>query len=196
MAFTSDASGRWSGPWLSWGEFSRFWDGVVRWTLPEQEQPGKGFSVDLARRDDTLLVEVFSREEVGRDHPALAQVTRPDGKSEAVPLAWLAPGHYLGSLDAAVKGTYRFMLTLPTGERLGPLGYTLSAPRALETPRPLPNVHLLEALADATGTSLIADPASLPAGEGRAESLPLLPHLIGLAMALYLADLILRRLLV
>jgi hypothetical protein len=194
VAFTSDASGRWSAPWLRWRGFGRFWNGLVRWTLADRKEPGEGFSVDIGRQDGAVFVEVFSRREVEGERPTVTEVTRPSGQQDVFVLDRLAPGHYRGAVEAPQPGTYRFVLTLPTGERLGPLAYTVSATGVPEAPRPRPNLELLEALARVAGTALVTDAASLPRSEGPPERRPLLPYVAALAMALYLADLTWRRL--
>ena len=35
VAFTSDATARWSANWVSWADFARFWSQAVRWTITE-----------------------------------------------------------------------------------------------------------------------------------------------------------------
>jgi Ca-activated chloride channel family protein len=38
IAFTSDANGRWSGPWLSWDKFSVFWGELLQKLQPKENQ--------------------------------------------------------------------------------------------------------------------------------------------------------------
>jgi hypothetical protein len=90
-------------------------------------------------------------------------------------------------------GDYRVEITLPAGEKLGPLGYTLPPRRAVETPQPQPNVPLLEDLARATGGSVSPDATALVQPAGPPEQRPLLPYLIPLAMTLYFIELLVRR---
>lgn len=193
VAFTSDATGRWSALWVTWESFSQFWAQVVRWSLAQEEKREGHFAVDIGHENGNLFVELFSYGETEEGRGAFAQVTGPHGGSTSLTLERIAPGHYKGAYATKTAGNYRLQVTLPTGEELGPLGYTLPPPRAVEVPNPLPNLDLLETIARATGGSLTPEVASLPQPEGIPETRSLLPYLIPLAMALYLAELIVRK---
>jgi hypothetical protein len=193
VAFTSDANGRWSAPWVTWESFSQFWTQVVRWSIAEEEKKKGHFAVDIGHENGNLLVELFSYGETEEGRGAFVQITGPHGGSTSLTLERLAPGHYKGTYTTKTAGNYRLQVTLPAGEELGPLGYTLPPPRPVEVPNPLPNLDLLETIAKATGGSLAPNVASLPQPEGTPETHSLLPYLMPLAMALYLAELIVRR---
>jgi hypothetical protein len=193
VAFTSDANGRWSAPWVSWDGFSKFWSQAVRWCLPEIKRKDSHFSVELGHNDSGLLVALFSYGASEEGRAASASVQGPT-KSEAVfPLERIAPGHYQGTYATSIPGDYRVEVTLPTGENLGPLGYTLPPRRSVEIPQPQPNLPLLETLARATGGRVDPDVASVAQPVGPPEQRPLLPYLIPLAMALYFVELLVRR---
>ncbi len=40
VAWTSDATGRWAAPWVSWRNASAVWGPLVRWVLPPPSDPG------------------------------------------------------------------------------------------------------------------------------------------------------------
>ena len=193
VAFTSDANGRWSAPWITWNLFSQFWAQVVDWSLPGKEKKEGDLGVDIGHDNGNLFVELFFYSETEDGLGALAQITGPHGKDIPLALERLAPGHYKGTYATKTEGDYRLQVTLPTGEDLGPLKYTLPPAHSAEVPKPLPNLDLLETIAKATGGSLPPDFASVPQPEGALETHPLLPYLISLAMALYLVELIVRR---
>jgi uncharacterized membrane protein len=193
VAFTSDANGRWSAPWVTWEFFSQFWAQVVRWSLARKEKEEGHFAVDVGHENGNLFVELFSYGETEEGLGAFAQVTGPYGGSIPLTLERLAPGRYRGTYATKTAGDYRLQVTLPTGEELGPLRYTLPPPHSAEVPNPLPNLDLLETIAKATGGSLAPDLALVPQPEGVPETYPLLPYLIALVMALYLIELIVRR---
>ena len=107
----------------------------------------------------------------------------------------LAPGHYQAVYATPQPGDYRIELYLPSGETLGPLGYTVPAPNPTrEVPQPEPNLVLLESLAHTTGGSLNPDPDHIVYATGPPQSQPLLPYLLPLAVGLYLLELVVRRL--
>jgi Ca-activated chloride channel homolog len=193
VAFTSDANGRWSAPWVSWEGFSKFWSQTVRWCLPEVKRKESHFSVELGHSETGLLVDLFSYGASEEGRAASAKVQGPSGSDAIVPLERLAPGHYQGGYPTTMPGDYRVEVILPTGEKLGPLGYTLPPRHSVETPQPQANLPLLETLARATGGSVSPDVATLVQPTGPPEQRPLLPYLIPLAMALYFVESLVRR---
>lgn len=198
VAFTSDANGRWSAPWVSWEGFSKFWSQIVRWCLPAVKRKETPFSVELGHDERGLLIDLFSygASEAGRAAFARVSALRHEGSGEGdgtFPLERLAPGHYQGTYATTRAGDYRVEVTLPSGEKLGPLGYTLPPLRPREIPQPHTNLPLLEALAEATGGSLSPEVTTLVHPVGPPEQFPLLPYLIPLAMALYFVELLVRR---
>lgn len=194
VAFTSDANGRWSAPWVSWEGFSKLWSQAVRWCMPEVKRKETHFSVDLGHNENGLIVDVFSYGAKEEGRTASAQINGPGDTAETLPLERLAPGHYQGELADPPSGDYRVEVTLPSGEKVGPLGYTVPPRRTGETPQPQPNLSLLEALASATGGGINPDVSTLMQPTSPPEQQSLLPYLIPLAMMLYFLELIVRRL--
>ena len=193
VAFTSDANGRWSAPWVNWEGFSKFWAQAVRWCLPEIKHTETHFSIELGHTEDGLVIDLFSYGTNEEGRTASARVSGPGGEKGSLPLQRLAPGHYQGIYQTGKAGDCRVEVTLPSGENLGPLGYTLPPRRAAEVPQPQPNLPLLESLARATGGSVNPDVASLSQPVAPPKQQPLLPYLIPLAMALYFLELLVRR---
>lgn len=193
VAFTSDANGRWSAPWVGWEGFSQFWSQTVRWCLPEVKRKESHFAVELGHNETGLLIDLFSYGTSEEGRAASAKVSGPAASAGSFPLERLAPGHYQGVFATTTAGDYRVEVTLPSGEKLGPLGYTLPPRRAVETPQPQPNLPLLETLAQATGGSISPDVDALVQPVGPPEQQPLLPYLIPLAMAIYFVELLVRR---
>ena len=199
-AFTSDANGRWSAPWVRWERYSQFWNQTVRWSFTQNEQNGphaSPFSVEVGHTETGLLVEVFFYGPKESDQPGAtltATLTAPGGLTTRLLFERLAPGHYQGKHDTRLPGDYTLDVVLPGGERLGPFGYTLPRLRPREAPQPRPNLRLLETLAGATGGVLNPELATLSPPLGPAAQQPLWPYLIPLAMTLYLMELVIRRL--
>lgn len=198
-AFTSDANGRWSAPWVGWDRYSQFWNQTVRWSFAREEgdehngQPAAPFSIEVGHSETGLLVEAFFYGTIESGQPD-ATLTAPDGMTTRLLFERLAPGHYQSKYDTRVSGDYTLEGSLPSGERFGPLGYTLPRLQPREAPQPQPNLRLFETLVAATGGALNPEPATLSPPLGPAEQLPLWPYLIPLAMVLYLVELVIRRL--
>jgi hypothetical protein len=194
MAFTSDANGRWSAPWVSWEGFSKFWSQVLQWCLPEAKPRAEThFSITLGHSEAGLIVDLFSYGTSEEGRAAFARVQGPGETKATLSLQRLAPGHYQGMHQTTTAGDYRVEVTLPSGERMGPVGYTLPSPHVAEVPQAQPNLPLLEALARETDGALNPDVASLVPPVAPPEPYPLLPYLIPLAMALYFLELLVRR---
>ena len=197
VAFTSDANGRWSAPWISWDGFSTFWEQIVRWSLQKKTQKDKksDFVVELGHNEDGLVIDAFSHGSQEKGRSAIASIRRAARAAVSLPLDRLAPGHYQGVYTNTQPGDYLVELSLPSGETLGPLGYTLPVLRQKgEVPQPQPNRALLETLAQTTGGSLNPDISSLMQPLSEPEQQPFLPYLIPLAMGIYLLELLVRRL--
>ncbi len=209
-AFTSDANGRWSAPWVRWDRYSQFWNQTVRWSFAREEdehtcpepcrrdgQYASPFSVEVGHTETGLLVEAFfygTKESAQADATLTATLTAPDGMASRLLFERVAPGHYQGKYDTRMSGDYSLEGTLPSGERFGPLGYTLPRLRPRETPQPQPNIRLFETLVEATGGALNPELSTLSPPLGPAAQLPLWPYLIPLAMTFYLVELIVRSL--
>jgi uncharacterized membrane protein len=194
IAFTSDANGRWSAPWVRWDRYSQFWNQTVRWSFSQDKKEAPPFSVEVGHDGTGILVEVFFYGEREPDGPTTVTITTPSEAATTFVLERLAPGHYQGAYATTLPGDYTLDVALASGEHLGPLGYSLPALRPREAPQPQPNLALLETLATATGGSLSPDLTSLTAPLGRPAHRPLLPILIPLAMAIYFIELVVRRL--
>ena len=195
VAFTSDANGRWSAAWIGWDGFSSFWEQVVRWSGHTRREKQTDFAVELGHTKQGLVIDLFSHASQEHGRSASADLHLPGGTSHSLSLDRLAPGHYQAVYANPQPGDYRVELDLPSGDTLGPLGYTLPAPNpAGEVPQPEPNLALLESLAHTTGGSLNPDPDSVVHTPGPPQARPLLPYLLPLAVGLYLLELVIRRL--
>ncbi len=195
VTFASDANGRWSAPWIGWDGFSGFWEQVVRWSGATRREKQTDFVVELGHTGQGLVVDLFSHASREHGRSASADLRLPGGTSHSVSLDRLAPGHYQAVYAKPEPGDYRIELRLPSGETLGPLGYTVPVPNPRgEVPQPEPNLVLLETLAHATGGSLNPDPDSVVHATGPPQARPLLPYLLPLAVGLYLLELVIRRL--
>lgn len=203
VAFTSDVNGRWSAPWVSWDGFAKFWEQAVRWTLGEsnkspdkpENQTQPHFSVELGHNNNGLVIDVFSYGSSEDGKAAFARINGPNNADTSLALQRLAPGHYQGVYQTTKVGDYRVDVTLPSGENLGPLGYTLPQQNNVaEIPQPQPNTTFLEELATATGGTINPEPTSLVLPVAAPEQHSLLSYLIPLAMAVYFLELLMRRL--
>ncbi len=199
VAVTTDASGRWSGPWVQDGVFGQVWSKVFAWMTPETAATEQKFDVALGYREGRIHLRLTNYSERPAPSAALvsATVTRPDGTRVQSALSEEVPGELYGSFEAPRPGTYNIALKAETAEPLAfpPLAYTVSPALNAELPRPEPNYTLLERLAAESGGRLNPSPADVgltrPESESRASiaSWPLMA-----AMILLIGEALIRRL--
>jgi Ca-activated chloride channel homolog len=157
LAVTTDASGRWSGPWIARNTFAPVWNRILAWMTPEVAAEQKtdvalGYQAGRIR----LKLTDYSDQPGFGSHLVTATVTRPDGSKTQTVLGEEAPGELAGAIDAPEPGTYYIEVKSADSKAtpLPPLAYTVSPSVTAEVPRPEPNYGLLEELAAATGGRL------------------------------------------
>ncbi|MEA2626642.1 MAG: hypothetical protein QOD06_2687 [Candidatus Binatota bacterium] len=192
VAFTTDAYGRWSDRWVRWREWSRIWSGIAAWLLPPVEGGKADFRV--AYGDGGLTVE-YVRYDADPPGPIVARVSGPENAGGELVLERTAPGSFRGTLPTRTAGDYRIVVSGPRGVLTNPaLGFTVPRSDVAERPRSEPNWALLQELADATGGRMNPAPSDVHGPAASPRSTPLAPWLLPLAIALFLVELIVRRL--
>lgn len=196
-SFASQGAGPWVIDWMELEEFPALWAELVRWTLPAVARPG--MTVDAELRGDELLVSLTAVTADGRPRSGLdleAVLLDPDGGTADVKL-----------LRALSDGVYEARLLLG-GAGVNWLGISprSGSPEVLEEQLELPvlvpyaasldhsaaNPQRLEALAAATGGSVITERDLSPQREVRWVTAPdPVPWLLA-GLAAFLAALFLR----
>ncbi|MCU1335526.1 MAG: von Willebrand factor, type [Bryobacterales bacterium] len=189
--FASDAKTRWAADWVSWKGYDKFWTNLCRDLLPRAQGGEAAVEYDSANGD--LVVEY----RLGRGVPEPDKIPDvyafgPDGFQQPIPVKKVATGTFRGRL--------------PIGSRQG-----LFRVRTAEESRAFPeaglyrpeaeladygsNEALLKQVAAFTGGRFQPDPAAVFSGGGRsiASSLQLWPGLLGFAVLLSLAELVMRK---
>ncbi|HEY8426077.1 MAG TPA: vWA domain-containing protein [Limnochordales bacterium] len=216
VAFTSSLTGPWTRSWHDEGLAAALLDRMARWVLPPADaSPGASrLYVELGPERGRVVLEAL--DDQGRPVNFLqaeAIVSGPGGVSETVPLRQEAPGRYTGAFDASEPGGYVATVAVE-GRRLQAVALR-AYPAELEPGPPSPS--LLSRLAHETGGQIVAyitptvtqeqgplpapvaDAAARlaglpPAQAGGWRTRPAWPWLIGMAMALLVADVGVRRL--
>ncbi len=198
MAVTTDASGRWSGTWVSANIFQPLWDRLLNWMTPEMPAEPK---IDVALGYNagriTMKLTDYSAEPGNAARLVTVLVTRPDGSRTETALTEEVVGELAGSIDAPVPGNYYFEVRSPAGKdkKFPPLAFTVSPSVNAELPRPEPNFGLLEHLASATGGRLNPSPAEVSTERATLEHrVSMNPFLLVAAMIMLIAEALVRRL--
>jgi hypothetical protein len=129
------------------------------------------------------------------------RATGPDGSRRDLLLRQTGPGHYDATLAVATAGNRPYTFAVVSGGGVGVETARRAGTRQLFYPYPdeyhslPPDLELLTALAEQTGGKVGASVAEIFADRGdRGQSrTPLWPWLAAVALALYLADLFVRR---
>ncbi len=199
IAWTSSSADPWAGDWAAWGGFERFWAQAVRYTLPEPESGP--LQVRLEPRPDGahLLVDVLQPGGLPLDLASVnARITLPDGSQRSVDLGQVAPGRYAQDLTALAPGAYALsVVVLQDGALLErQVGYVQPVPAEYYAPTdPASGLALLTAISEVTGGTLLAEvlPQAAEAPPPAAEPVSLWPWLLGLALALWVLEIAVRR---
>ncbi len=178
-ALTTDVNA-WGGAFTTWNQFPGLVGTVVRWL---QARPAR-YSV-TTQRDGSALEVVVDAVQDGAYVNNLALSTRFQGRNVA--MRQVAPGRYAATLEVEGSG----------GTLIVADGQEVVARRTVATPdpeyAPVDGAAALAALAERTGGSVVADLATYrPPSAARAT--PIWAWPAGLAMLVFLAELVWRRL--
>ncbi len=194
--FASDVKDRWAANWVSWPGYEPFFASVVR-SLQRRRAPS--MSLDLTPgpvhgASRTVAVAVEARDADGGYRNLLrpiAQARAADGTPVSLPLRQVAPGRYETSVIADASKA----LTVSIASQDGLVSRVVVPDPAAEYRfRPIDD-QLLRSIASATGGvwQPTAQTLANATGDRRTERRPLWPALIITALALWFADLLLRR---
>jgi Ca-activated chloride channel homolog len=209
-AWTSDLGARWGAGWARWEPFDKLWAQLARATM--RKGVANHFAIRSWRNGDRVAVAVDA---IGADDGFLGgldgrvEVTAVGAGGEAVPrrslpLPETTPGRYETSFRPDVAaGALLFGATFrapgPTGALVADASGRLTLPFAAElTPRPPASNEGPAALARAAAASggrVIHDAVEAldPRGDGRQTEQPLRTPILLITLALFVADVALRR---
>jgi Ca-activated chloride channel homolog len=216
LAWTSDVTPRWSGDWMRWRHFGKFWGQLVRSALGRQATESLPLSISL--RADRALVQLRAFD--GDDQPlpglqgSVAVTDVPEGgpiptePTRSLPLLPAGAGVYQAEVPIGNARALLFAGELRGNDSGPPTRIVaqgrLSVPPLRERLPPgadqgadaLDGVGLLQAVAARTGGAAIDDAVSSLVEPGRDRVMAWWPLRVGLlatALALFLAEIAGRR---
>jgi uncharacterized membrane protein len=196
IALTMDMESRWSRNWIPWGGLQAFWNRILEWLVPVEEDPVPAHEARVSFSDNRSSLDLSIYEEAGANSHYRYIVSGKSRKAEGM-LTKLAPGHYQALLPVGEPGDYRIDVVEDRGGRriaFPPIGYNLPYHLNSELPRPDFNTRLLSRLAEATGGEI--NPGST-VGQSTVSvtktSAPLKQPLIVLTFCLFLLEVALRK---
>ena len=190
--FTSDAKSRWAEHWIGWKGFDRFWINVARDVLPHAESGDAKTSFDASSGE--LIVEYHLApgiDDATSSAPPMFAFG-PGGFQQPVMMTRVTAGFWRGTV-AIGNRTGLFRVRPVADSRIFPeLGFYREERELHDYGS---NPFLLRQVSDFTGGRFNPAPAQVfdPAGRAVMATLQLWPGLLGLAIMLNLAELVLRK---
>ncbi|HTS27148.1 MAG TPA: VWA domain-containing protein [Bryobacteraceae bacterium] len=189
--FTSDAKNRWAMNWVTWNGFDRFWANVFRDLLPHA--PQSETAADFDRASSELVVDYHLSRNVPEPE-AIPDIFAfgPNGFQAPLKVNKVAAGHYRGRLSIGQnQGLFR-VRPLAESAAFPEVGFYRQEDEMLEYGN---NEPLLRQIAGATGGHFNPPAKAVFDAAGRSirSTMELWPGLLALAVALNLAELVLRK---
>jgi Ca-activated chloride channel homolog len=189
--FASDAKARWAADWVTWKSYDKFWTNLTRDLLPHAQAGEATVEFDSANGD--LVVEY----RLGRDvaEPSTLPeifVFGPDGFQKPIAVKKIAAGMFRGRLQIGSRDGLFRVRPLADSRAFPEAG--LYRPEA-ELSEYGSNEALLKQVAAFTGGRFQPDPKDVfePGRRSIASTIQLWPGLLALAIALNLAELVMRK---
>jgi hypothetical protein len=208
IAFTSDASARWSSSWVSWASFSQFWGQVFKWAVPPPQSQSLQVQTSVVAGQATIVVDAIGTD--GRyvnDATTTATIAGPPGPTPdpnqprtppSVPLVQSAPGRYEVQVPAEVQGNYLVQVsqTAPGQKATASQVGSFTIPYSPEYAGLPPDLGLLRELGRRTGGAFLSRPADSFAHDLHLADAaqPVWPYPIAALVPLFLLDVAVRRL--
>ena len=193
VVFTSDAKSRWAADWVAWKGFDKFWANVFRDLLAARARPARRKPNTIAHSGDVIVNYQLGRD-VGRTAKSSGHLCSsarmdfnirspsPNSRTKAIVEGFMSdrPKGCFGS--ARSRSRALFPKSASTGRNRN--CWIMDRTNSCCAPsQPLP----------AAGTIPAPSKSSMPQGRSQASVLQLWPGLLGIAILLNLAELIMRK---
>jgi uncharacterized membrane protein len=191
VVFTSDAKNRWAANWVVWPGFDRLWANILHDLLPHA--PESETTADLDRASNQLVVDYHLSRNAAE--PALIPeifVFGPGGFQAPLAVTKVTAGHYRGRLSIGQnQGLFR-VRPLADSSAFPEVGFYRQEDEMMEYGN---NEQLLRQISAMTGGRFNPSlPQVFDAGSRSVEAgMQLWPVLLAMALALNLAELVLRK---
>jgi Ca-activated chloride channel family protein len=189
--FTSDAKSRWAADWVTWKGFDKLWTNTFRDLLPHAESGEAKAEYDSASGDLIVNYHLGADAEDPAKQPDIF-VIGPNGFRRPVPITKLAAKSYRGTIHIGdLQGLFRIR-PLEESRAFPEVGFYQPEQELLDYGS---NEFLLRSVAQFTGGRFNPAPKQVFDSGGRSQSsiVRLWPFLLGLAIALNLAELLMRK---
>lgn len=189
--FASDAKARWAANWVTWEGFDRFWSNLLRDLLPHAQAGEATTEFDSANGELVVEYRVARQVPEPKVIPPI-YVVGPDGFQRAVDVRKVAAGAFRGRIPLGTrKGLFRIR-PLNESRAFPEAGYYRQEDEINDYGS---NEALLKQIAEFTGGKFNPRPRDVfdPGNRSIASTTRLWPPLLALALALNLAELVIRK---
>jgi uncharacterized membrane protein len=189
--FASDAKARWAANWVTWDGFDRFWSNLLRDLLPHAQAGEATTEFDSANGELVVDYRLARQVPEPRIVPPI-YVVGPDAFQRAVDVKKVAAGAFRGRIPLGTrKGLFR-VRPLNESRAFPEVGYYRQEDEINDYGS---NEALLKQIAEFTGGKFNPKPRDVfdPGNRSIASTTRLWPPLLALAIALNLAELIIRK---
>jgi len=210
LAWTSDVKNLWAVEWLRWPGYGQFWGQLVREHMRQKkrQQYDMVASIDPATGHVKASIDAIGgddRFQNGLDAKLTVTGPQPNGATRALPMKQTAPGRYESDFPLERFGSFLLHASLEKGVDDGKGGMKnvqvaesfghVTNPYPREYLALAPDLVTLSRTALVTGGRMDPTPKDVfdPAGESIRYHQDLWSRFIGAALAVYLLDLLIRR---
>jgi Ca-activated chloride channel family protein len=193
-AFLSDLKDRWAVDWLKWNGYPKFWSQLVRETMRRHDD--NEFDFRVVKDGDEAKISINAIQKDGQFRNKLdshVRVVGPDQAVSEVGIHQIGPGAYQAKYSMGKKGSYLFRAV---GADSGGASRVIAYSYPDEYHFYPANTELLRSISTETKGKFQPHAQDIfdAGGETTALPTPLWPYLGSLALLLYVADVLLRRL--
>ncbi len=191
VVFTSDAKSRWAADWVTWKGFDKLWTNTFRDLLPHAEAGEATAGFDSASGNLVVSYHLGANADDPEKPPEIF-VLGPNGFRHPMPITKLGAKSYRGSIHIGdLQGLFRIR-PLEESRAFPEVGFYQPEQELLDYGS---NQFLMRSVAQFTGGRFNPAPRAVFDSGGRSQTstLRLWPALLALAIALNIAELLMRK---
>jgi len=206
LAWTSDVKNRWAADWVRWPGYSRFFSQLVREHMRHRSESELPMRTELDGDEARLIVDALDDDDRfvdGLESVATITSDEPDAErvSLEVPLSQIAPGRYEARTRLPGFGSYAVVIEHRRPGDSGASALVARSTGRIDHPYPrehalfIPSAAVLDALTERSGGGIYRGVEDLHPTDGECidADVPLRATFLWVALGLFLADLLLRR---
>jgi Mg-chelatase subunit ChlD len=210
LAWTSDVKNLWAVEWLRWPGYGQFWGQLVREHMRQKKRQQYDMRAEIDNATGHVKASIDAiggddRFQNGLDAKLTVTGPQPNGETRKMPMRQTAPGRYESDFPLERFGSFLLHASLEKGVDDGKGGQKsvqvaesfghVTNPYPREYLALAPDLVTLSRTAFITGGRMDPDAKTIfdPAGETIRYHQDLWSRFIGLALGLYLLDLLIRR---